>query len=121
MKEFRGTSLMPPTEQMKLVDRVGIGDGFRLVKSPRDKAPIVLGKACGINDSLRKLRSSRAAHDSSFKWRSVPMPKPNPQEPERLHVKLLFGLFEGNATGPAVKYVAMLAVFALIGRGVGLW
>lgn len=50
------------------------------------------------------------------------MTKPNPhKEPERLHVKLLYGLFEGNATGPAVKYVAMLAVFVLIGRGFGLW
>lgn len=50
------------------------------------------------------------------------MPKPNPhKEPERLHVKLLYGLFEGNATGPAVKYVAMLAVLVLIGRGFALW
>ncbi|MEY9828469.1 hypothetical protein [Sinorhizobium fredii] len=49
------------------------------------------------------------------------MPKPNPsKEPERLHVKLLYGLFEGNATGPAVKYVAFLAVLVLIGRASGL-
>ncbi|WP_164832655.1 hypothetical protein [Sinorhizobium meliloti] len=49
------------------------------------------------------------------------MPKSHPnKEPERLHVKLLYGLFEGNATGPAVKYVAMLAVLVLVGRAAGL-
>lgn len=50
------------------------------------------------------------------------MPKPNPKNSDRMHVKLLFGLFEGSASGPfAVLSVVILAVLVLIGRGCGLW
>lgn len=49
------------------------------------------------------------------------MPKPDPKN-ERLNVKLLFGLFEGSASGPfAVKAVSVLAILAMVGRGIGLW
>lgn len=50
------------------------------------------------------------------------VPKPNPKDNDRMHVKLLFGLFEGSASGPfAVLSVVILAVLVLIGRGFGLW
>ncbi|MCZ4089089.1 hypothetical protein [Sinorhizobium psoraleae] len=50
------------------------------------------------------------------------MPKsPNPKDPDRMHVKLLFGLFEGSATGPtAVTCIFVLGVLVLIGRATGL-
>ncbi|ASY55439.1 hypothetical protein [Sinorhizobium sp. CCBAU 05631] len=49
------------------------------------------------------------------------MPKiPKNPDHERLYVKLFFGLFEGNATGPAVKYVVILAVLVIAGRASGL-
>ncbi|MDW9781949.1 hypothetical protein GOB92_27955 [Sinorhizobium meliloti] len=49
------------------------------------------------------------------------MPKPNPKDPHRMHIKLLFGLFEGSATGPtAVVCVCALGVLVLVGRAAGL-
>ncbi|MDX1083756.1 hypothetical protein GOL49_22535 [Sinorhizobium medicae] len=49
------------------------------------------------------------------------MPKPNRKDNHRMHVKLLFGLFEGSASGPfAVLSVVILAVLAMVGRAAGM-
>lgn len=50
------------------------------------------------------------------------MPKtPNPKDNDRMHIKLLFGLMEGSASGPvAVACVFVLGVLVLVGRASGL-
>ncbi|WP_164832654.1 hypothetical protein [Sinorhizobium meliloti] len=50
------------------------------------------------------------------------MPKPNPpKDPDRMYVKLLYGLFEGSASGPvAVTCIFVLGVLVLVGRAAGL-
>ncbi|WP_164838037.1 hypothetical protein [Sinorhizobium meliloti] len=50
------------------------------------------------------------------------MPKtPNPKDNDRMHIKVLFGLMEGSASGPvAVACVFVLGVLVLVGRASGL-